>query len=298
VGAGILYSCLTLNSVDDKNGVMESLIDKAATDLKRSSYAIALTGAGMSTESGIPDFRGPNGIWTKNPEAEKAAYQTYGKFLHDPEGYWQVVSSRASFYHDLRQAQPNPGHYALAELEKLGILKCVITQNIDGLHRKAGSRNVLEYHGTVNRLRCPSCGSRFEFEECGLIEIEERENPLPLCRKCQNPIKLDVVHFTEPIPSDVAHESLQETWKCDVMLICGTSAVVYPFAQLPRIAKQRKVEQEQKAKSDLYFVKEEAANTIIEVNAEPTPLTVEGISDYFIRGKTGDTLPRIVERVK
>lgn len=277
---------------------MESLIDKAAADLIKSHYAIALTGAGMSTESGIPDFRGPNGIWTKNPEAEKAAYQTYSMFLRDPKEYWQAISSRASFYHELRQTEPNAGHYALAELEKLGILKCVVTQNIDGLHRKAGSRKVLEYHGTVNKLRCLACGSRFEFEECGLNVTEKGEPLVPLCRKCQKPIKLDVVHFTEPIPSDVVRESLEETWKCDAMLVCGTSAVVYPFAQLPRIARQRKVEQEQKSKSGLYFVKEEAAAIIIEVNTEPTSLTGEGISDYIIQGKTGDILPRIVEEVK
>ncbi|MBM3172741.1 MAG: NAD-dependent deacylase [Chloroflexi bacterium] len=276
--------------------MVESLVERVAADLVRSKYAIALTGAGISTESGIPDFRGPNGIWTKNPEAERAAYQIYDKFLRDPKEYWQAVSGGVSVYHDLRQAEPNPGHCALAEMEKLGILKCVITQNIDGLHRKAGSRRVLEYHGAVNRLRCPSCSSRFEFEE---YEMDGADEPLlPLCKKCQTPIKLDVVHFNEPIPSDVARQSLEETWKCDVMLICGTSAVVYPFAQLPRIARQRKVEQEQKAKSGLYFVKEVAAATIVEVNAEPTPLTQEGISDYIIQGKTGDILPQIVAQVK
>jgi len=276
--------------------VVESLVERAAADLGRSKYAIALTGAGISTESGIPDFRGPNGIWTKNPEAEKAAYQTYDKFLRDPKEYWQAVSGRVSFYHDLRQAEPNRGHRALAELEQMGILKCVVTQNVDGLHRKAGSRRVLEYHGTVNRLRCPSCGLRFEFEE---YELDRTDEPLlPLCKKCKNPIKLDVVHFNEPIPSDVARESLEEAWKCDLMLICGTSAVVYPFAQLPRIARQHKAEQERKAKSGLYFVKDEAAATIIEVNAEPTPLTMEGISDYIIQGKTGDILPMIVDKVK
>jgi len=278
--------------------MVEALIERAATDLVRSRYAIALTGAGISTESGIPDFRGPGGVWTKNPEAEKAAYQTYGTFLRDPKEYWQAVSSRVSFYHDLRQAEPNPGHHALAELEKMDILKCVVTQNIDGLHRKAGNRRVLECHGTVNRLRCPSCGSRFEFEEYDLEEAGEGESLHPLCRKCQSPIKLDVVHFNEPIPSDVARESLEETRKCDLMLICGTSAVVYPFAQLPRMARQRRVEQEQKAKSGFYFVKEIAATTIIEVNAEPTPLTLEGVSDYLIQGSTGQILSLMIDKVK
>jgi NAD-dependent deacetylase len=278
--------------------MMESLINRAAGDLIKSRYAIALTGAGMSTESGIPDFRGPNGIWTKNPEAESVAYKTYSKFLRDPEEYWQTVSSRVSFYNDLRQALPNPGHHALAELERIGILKCVVTQNVDGLHRRAGSRRVLEYHGTVDRLRCPSCGSRFEFEEYNLSKTGEKESPMPLCRNCQSPIKLDVVHFTEPIPSDVAHESLRETSKCDVMLICGTSAVVYPFAQLPRIVRGRKMEQERKTETGLYIVQQVSATTIIEVNAEPTPLTLEKISDYIIQGITGDILPRIVQEIK
>lgn len=294
----ILYSSLTPNRASDKKITMESLINRMAGDLLKSRHAIALTGAGMSTESGIPDFRGPNGIWTKDPEAERVAYETYSKFMRDPEEYWQTVSSRVSFYNDLRQALPNPGHYALAELERIGILKCVVTQNVDGLHRRAGSRKVLEYHGTVDRLRCPSCGSRFEFEEYSLNETGEGEPPLPLCRNCQSPIKLDVVHFTEPIPSDVAHESLRETNKCDVMLICGTSAVVYPFAQLPRIARGRKVEQERKTEIGLYPVQQVLATTIVEVNAEPTPLTSEKISDYIIQGKTGNVLPMIVKKIK
>jgi NAD-dependent deacetylase len=120
----------------------------------------------------------------------------------------------------------------------------------------------------------------------------------PRCNKCSSPIKGDVVHFNEPIPSDVAHESLEEAWKCDLMLICGTSAVVYPFAQLPRIARQRQVEQEQEIESGLHFVKGESATTIIEVNAEPTPLTIEGISNYLIQGRTAEILPQIVETVK
>ncbi len=275
----------------------ESLIQQAARDLLKSSYAIALTGAGISTESGIPDFRGPSGIWTKDPEAEKRAYQTYHKFLRDPKEYWEEILSRQSLLGNLESAKPNPGHYALAELEKMGILKSVLTQNVDGLHEKAGSRRVLEYHGSFFKLRCPSCGLRFRREEYDLKGLL-LEGQLPRCHKCKSPIKGDVVHFNEPIPTDVAHESLQEAWKCDLMLICGTSAVVYPFAQLPRIARQRKTEVERKAGSGLYFVTSEAATTIIEINAEPTPLTHEGISDYLIQGRTAEILPKIVEWVK
>jgi len=264
----------------------------------KSNHAIALTGAGMSTESGIPDFRGPNGIWTKDPEAEKRAYQTYHKFLKNPKEYWEDVLSGRSLLGNLDSYQPNPGHYALVELETIGILKSVLTQNIDGLHDKAGNKRVLEYHGSVLKLRCPSCSSRFKRDEYDLKKLMLEDQLPPRCNKCSSPIKGDVVHFNEPIPSDVAHESLEEAWKCDLMLICGTSAVVYPFAQLPRIARQRQVEQERKAESGLHFVKSESATTIIEVNAEPTTLTAEGISDYLIQGRTAEILPKIVEAVK
>ena len=277
---------------------MESLIERAARDLLKSNHAIALTGAGMSTESGIPDFRGPNGIWTKDPEAEKRAYQTYHKFLRNPKEYWEDVLSGRSLLGNLESFQPNPGHYALVELETIGILKSVLTQNIDGLHDKAGNKRVLEYHGSVLKLRCPSCGTRFKRNEYDLKGLMLAEQLPPRCNKCSSPIKGDVVHFNEPIPSDVAHESLEEAWKCDLMLICGTSAVVYPFAQLPRIARQHQFEQERKAESGLQFMKGESATTIIEINAEPTPLTVEGISDYLIQGRTAEILPKIVEAVK
>jgi NAD-dependent deacetylase len=267
---------------------LDSLIERAAADLLKSGHAIALTGAGMSTESGIPDFRGPNGIWTKNPDAERRAYETYHNFLRNPKGYWQDVLSGRSILGDLMSARPNPGHEALVELEKLGRLKAVLTQNIDGLHVKAGNKRVLEYHGSVLKLRCPSCGTRYQRDEYDLQKLMLEDKLPPRCNKCSSPIKGDVVHFNEPIPSDVAEESLEEAWKCDLMLICGTSAVVYPFAQLPRIARQRRFEEGKSA---------ETATIIIEVNAEPTPLTAEGISDYLIQGHTADILPQIVEAV-
>ncbi|MFC2051911.1 NAD-dependent deacetylase [Chloroflexota bacterium] len=258
---------------------MEELIKRAARDLVDSKHAIALTGAGISTESGIPDFRGPSGVWTKNPEAERRAYRSYERFLADPKGWWEERLANPSVLGDLEKSMPNPGHYALVELEKLGALKCVITQNVDALHEKAGTKSLLEYHGSTLKLRCISCGSRFHRDEFGLEKII-RENQLPPhCPMCQGIVKTDGVAFGEPIPGDVAQQSLEEALKCDLMLICGTSAVVYPFANLPRAARQRK------------------ATRIIEVNAAPTPLTEEMISDYIIEGKTGEILPRIVDEV-
>ena len=267
---------------------MEDLIKRAAKDLAESKYAIALTGAGMSTESGIPDFRGPKGIWTTDKEAEAKAYQRYELFLNNPRAYWEEMlglqGAYGTFHEQIRQAQPNPGHYALAALEALGILKCVITQNIDGLHKKAGSKRVLEYHGSVHALRCISCGSRFAWEEVSLDELP------PRC-KCGAALKDDVVHFKEPIPSDVMEESEKEALGCDLMLICGTSAVVYPFANLPRMARFHAG----RLVPGLDVMGHKANVKIIEVNADPTPLTHEGVSDYLIQGKTGEILPRICE---
>jgi len=142
-----------------------------------SRYAIALTGAGISTESGIPDFRGPSGIWTKNPEAERRAYRSYERFMEDPKGCGRKTKW-PELLGNLETAEPNPGHYALVELEKLGIMKCVITQNVDALHEKAGTGNLLEYHGSILKLRCTSCTSRFRQDEFNLENLI-RENQLP-----------------------------------------------------------------------------------------------------------------------
>ncbi|MBE9501252.1 MAG: NAD-dependent deacylase [Chloroflexi bacterium] len=277
----------------------EDLIQRAAKDLINSGCAIALTGAGISTESGIPDFRGPSGVWTKDPEAERRAYRSYQAFREDPKGWWEErLSSPVSLLGDLEKAMPNPGHLALAELERMGILKWVITQNIDGLHEKAGSKNVLEYHGCAFKLRCVSCGSRFKRDEFDLEKLKTENQLPPRCPKCGGVIKSDTVAFGEPIPSDIAHQSLAEAWRCDLMLICGTSAVVYPFANLPITAREKRIEKEKATETGLHVVEKIPAVIIIEINAEPTPLTYEKISDYLIQGKTGEILPKIVEEVK
>jgi len=262
---------------------VENLIKRAAEDLARATYMIALTGAGISTESGIPDFRGPDGIWTKNPEAEMKAYEVYDQFKASPKKYWEErldpqgsTSRLFAILGEIGKVQPNAGHYALSDLEKMGILKCIITQNVDGLHQKSGSKNVIEYHGGIDKFRCVICNKRFSRDELHLEKMKEEGKLPPYC-KCGGAIKDDGVFFGEPIPSDVLQISQREALKCDLMLICGTSAVVYPFASLPEIAMH--------------------GTTIIEVNADPTPLTGR-VSDYLIQGKTGEVLPKIVERVK
>jgi len=258
----------------------QNLVRQAAGDLAASSYAVVLTGAGISTESGVADFRGPKGIWTTNKQAEAQAYQRYERFLNDPKAYWEemqgTVGTGSDFYRQMREVAPNPGHRAIARLEQLGVVKWTITQNVDGLHEKAGSQRVMHYHGTMEKLRCLSCGSRFGIDEYSLEKLP------PLCR-CGRPLKYDVVHFQEPIPSDIMDAAEAEAMMCDLMLVCGTSAVVYPFAALPTMARSRG--------------RGQSGVKIIEVNAEPTSLTHQGISDYLIQGKTGEILPLVVDEV-
>ena len=277
---------------------MDALIEQAAKTLAESRYAIALTGAGMSTESGIPDYRGPDGVWTKNPDAERQAYLAYDKFKSDPKKYWEERMSPdntfwRAFAERFKEITPNPGHLALAELEKMGVLKCIITQNVDGLHGRAGNSTVYEYHGGLEKLRCPRCNTRYQREHFDLEGMYRDGRLPPLCERCGAAVKEDGVFFGEPIPRDVMDMSEEEAQRCDVMLICGTSAVVTPFAYLPRITRYRK-----SATGAAGSGPGTGAATIIEVNAEPTPLTAEGISDFLIRGKTGEVLPRIAEEVK
>jgi len=157
----------------------------------------------------------------------------------------------------------------------MGILKCVITQNIDDLHRKAGSKRILEYHGNAFKLRCLKCGARYPRESFDL-EGRKRRGGLPPQCLCGGPLKSDVVYFGEPIPEDVMRESLEEVGKCDLALVCGTSAVVYPFAHLPRLAKEK-------------------GALLVEINLEPTPLTP--LSDLSLRGKVGEILPALVRKI-
>jgi len=272
------------------------LIERAAANIVDSSYAVALTGAGISTESGILDFRGPSGVWTKDPDAERRAYESYPKFLNDPRGFWEeVLTTEISFVQDMMHAVPNPGHRALVELETMRVLKWTITQNIDGLHEKAGSENLLEYHGSLFKLRCPQCNARFGRGEFDLDDMLREGLLPPRCTACDGALKPDIVFFGEPIPTDVAIQSEEEARKCDVMLVCGTSAVVYPFARLPRIAGRV---DSSKMTEYLFAGWNAPAATIVEINAEPTPLTHEGVSSYLIQGKTGEILPRVVEAVK
>ncbi len=251
---------------------MDESITLAAKDLVESRWAIALTGAGMSTESGIPDIRGPQGIGDEyNQQAMRLHYQN---FLQDPKAWWEERLRPGSVVEWLtglrKQAEPNDGHYALAELEGLGILKCVITQSFDRLHQRAGSRKVVEIYGNAFELRCTSCGFKTERDKVSLEVLP------PYC-DCGGVMKTDIVSFGESIPPDVLRESFEQAMACDVMLVCGTSLVIYPAAELPTVAKYR------------------SGAKLVEVNIEPLE---KGLFDYSIVGQTGDILSRLVAAVK
>ena len=255
-------------------GALADAIDSAARVILDSSYVVTLIGAGLSTESGIPTFRGPGGLWTKLGEPSMRGYQ---QFLEDPAGWWrgqvdeQADPARTEFREAIDRAEPNPGHYALAELEEMGLLKLTITQNVDNLHFRAGSKRVAEIHGNRTKLRCIGCESRWPRSD---FQVEEFP---PTCPQCGGLAKSDTVMFGEPIPRGVLDVCFAETAQCDCMIVAGTSATVYPAASFPETVKQQ-------------------GGRLIEANPNQTPLT--GLCDVVLRGPTGETLPRVVERVR
>ena len=234
-----------------------------AEEIIKSKFCIALTGAGISTESGIPDFRSKNGLWNRYDINEYGYLQS---FLKNPEKVWKMLAEMAELF---EKAKPNPAHYALAELEKLGLLKAVITQNIDGLHQEAGNKKVIEFHGSFNTLTCLNCGKKYSKEEINLKN-------LPRCT-CNGILKPDIVFFGEPIPTKALNEALELANKSDLILVIGTSCAVYPAAELPIIVKRK-------------------GGKIIEINREESGLSY--LADYKLLGKAGEILPKVVEEVK
>ncbi|MGH7961002.1 MAG: Sir2 family NAD-dependent protein deacetylase, partial [Candidatus Binatia bacterium] len=206
----------------------EDAIRQTARLLLSARYVMALTGAGISVESGIPPFRGPGGLWTKYGEPPMDGYQ---RFLKDPKKAWEERLSpqgpSKEIWETLGVAEPNPGHQAFADLENMGVLRCLITQNVDNLHRRAGSRNLVEIHGNYTLIRCIACNSRFPAAKVPLHHIP------PRCPKCDGILKSDTVSFGEPIPPDALEQCFSETQLCDCMIVAGTSATVYPAASFP-----------------------------------------------------------------
>jgi NAD-dependent deacetylase len=196
-----------------------------AERISRSRYAIALTGAGISVESGIPDFRSSGGLWSKYDPMEFAYIES---FRANPAKVWKMLLELDEL---LLNAVPNPAHRAMAELEVREILRAVITQNVDSLHQRAGSRKVVEFHGNNRTLRCDACGRGFSRD---LVTFE---NLPPRCH-CGSPLRPDLVFFGEAIPTEAYKRAMAEAGKCDFLLVVGTSASVAPASLIPRVAKQ------------------------------------------------------------
>jgi len=241
-------------------------IARLADDILKSKKTVALTGAGMSVESGIPTFRGKGGLWEKyNPEE----YGHITTLRYHPEKAWIMLKEMQEA---ILPARPNRGHYALAELEAMGLLSSIITQNVDGLHHLAGNKNIIEFHGHLQTTACMDCDWRVPSSEVPLDNIP------PRCPKCKGPIKPDAVFFGEAIPSDALTRSNQESRLCTLMLVVGTEAVVYPAASMPDIAKT-------------------AGAKIIEINPSRTALT-GFVSSYIVQGPSGEVLEKALAKVK
>jgi NAD-dependent deacetylase len=244
-------------------------VREAASIIVGSSYITCLTGAGISVESGIRPFRGPGGLWTEKGEPPMDGYQ---RFLRDPKAHWERrMRDAGEFGINIMGAKPNPGHLALAELERMGVVRWLITQNIDNLHLAAGSRNVLEIHGNGRYLRCVECSSRWPVDEFRLEVIP------PRCPKCGGIVKSDTVMFGEPIPATVLSRCFEEAGRSDCMIVAGTSATVTPAANLPIIVKR-------------------GGGRLAEFNVRSSEIS--SICDANVYAPSGESLPVLVEEIK
>ncbi|HEX2295909.1 MAG TPA: NAD-dependent deacylase [Actinomycetota bacterium] len=256
----------------DAGPVQDGLIGEVAGLLRDADRVTALTGAGISTESGIPDFRGPQGVWTKDPKAERLS--TLQAYLEDPE--LRVRAWRLRMEHPAWDASPNAGHRALAELERKGKLHALVTQNIDGLHQKAGTSpdRLIEIHGTLREVMCMSCDDRAPME-AALARVRAGE-PDPPCRTCGGILKSATISFGQPLNQGDMERARAAAEASDVFLAIGTSLTVYPVAYLPGVAAR-------------------AGARVVVMNAEPT--AYDRSADVVVRASIGRVLPEIVARV-
>jgi NAD-dependent deacetylase len=247
----------------------ERLLAAARAWIDAAERVVVLTGAGISTDSGIPDFRGPQGLWTKNPEAEKMA--TIQHYVADPDvrkRAWRTRLDSTTW-----SARPNRGHQALVDLERRGKLDTLITQNVDGLHVMAGSspERVIEIHGTMREVSCLSCGERAPTERV-LARLRAGEED-PACRTCGGILKTATISFGQGLVERDLVRAQHAARRCDLMLAVGTKLSVYPIAGVVPVAR-------------------EAGAKVVILNAEPTEM--DDLADALLRGAIGDLLPRLV----
>lgn len=244
-------------------------VERAAELLSAARKGVAFTGAGVSAESGIPTFRGEGGLWTKYDPVKVASIDS---FMENPTAYWMVSKERGGI---ALAARPNPAHLALAALEAAGNLVAIVTQNTDGLHQDAGSRCVVEVHGSSRTVQCLDCGVR---EPRAVVQARLAVQMPPLCESCGgNHLKPTVVLFGEPMPVPAMHEALALAQRADVMLVVGSSLVVHPAADIPLAASRAGVH-------------------LVIVNAEPTPF--DSLAEVVIHGRAGEVLPQILTLVE
>jgi NAD-dependent deacetylase len=241
------------------------MLEKVADLVQRARTGVVLTGAGISAESGVPTFRGKEGLWGKFKPEELATMEA---FMANPKIVWEWYNWRREL---MAKVEPNAGHRALVELSSWFDQFTVVTQNVDGLHRAAGSSRVLELHGNIHRNKCSQCGRATDEN----MEIDPAQ--IPACQKCGGKIRPDVVWFGELLPEDAIEEAFAVTENADIFFSVGTSALVHPAASLPVLAKRH-------------------GATLIEINPEYTPLT--DLADYSFRAKSGELLPELVALLK
>ena len=245
---------------------MSEQFESVARMIEAAGRVVALTGAGISVESGIPDFRSPDkGLWTRY---DPMVYATFESFVKDPSKFWKMAEELNPL---LEGAEPNPAHEALAELERLGKCEAVITQNIDHLHQRAGSTDVLELHGTYRSGVCLQCGRKHSFDE---IRENASAGTVPACNDCGGAVKPDVVLFGEPLNAPVLHRAIELATACDLMLMIGSSLEVFPAASLPTYARRNDAR--------LVFVNESCT-------------AYDDIADVILMGRAGEIMPRVVE---
>ena len=240
-------------------------IKKCANLISKAKKITVLTGAGISVESGIPDFRSPGGLWERFDPFEYAHIDSFRK---NPYKVWEMLLEMGKI---INKAKPNFAHISLKELENMGKTVTVITQNIDALHSKAGSSVVLEYHGTWRKMVCINCGEEENSENFN-------EDIIPICPTCKIPYKPAVIFFGEPIDTNINLQSTLAAKNCDLFIVIGTSAQVYPAAALPDIAYRNNI-------------------PVVEINLEPTHLT-NSVTSLFLQGKATSIMKQLMKEIE